>query len=311
MPNHFDYLIDKIYSAKFKSSPFKHLLIEDFLNKNDFREIIKSKCISTNNFSSHEEMFESLHSHGYKVQAFPGCINSVKDYMQFINSGKFKSNLVKDYGKDIIESYGMSLILQSKNEPILNELEAFVKSQDFFNCLIEKFSISKKTYIETGIQKYLTGYEISPHPDSRRKALTYMLNINPSDMSELMDIHTQLMHFKDKYKYIYDLWEFNQDIDRCWVPWSWCDRVQNTNHNNSIIIFKPSNKSMHAVHLEYDHLEFQRTQLYGNLWYREKNSRKSNLMDLDILSRHEFNNSKSYKNIILSKIINFLYSHRD
>lgn len=35
-----------------------------------------------------------------------------------------------------------------------------------------------------------------------------------------------------------------------------------------MVIFSPSNDTIHAVKAEYDHLATQRTQLYGNLWYK-------------------------------------------
>jgi hypothetical protein len=75
------------------------------------------------------------------------------------------------------------------------------------------------------------------------------------------------------------------------------------------IVIKKHNlpNTKHAVKLEYDHLKFQRTQLYGNLWYHEKLSEKSNINDIDLISRHKFNNSGVIKNKVLSKLINFLY----
>jgi hypothetical protein len=39
--------------------------------------------------------------------------------------------------------------------------------------------------------------------------------------------------------------------------------------NNSIVIFSPGNDTVHAVKANYDHLAYQRTQLYGNLWFKE------------------------------------------
>ena len=44
----------------------------------------------------------------------------------------------------------------------------------------EKFGIEyQNCNIDGGIQKYLDGYELSPHPDIRLKAATFMVNINP------------------------------------------------------------------------------------------------------------------------------------
>lgn len=123
--------------------------------------------------------------------------------------------------------------------------------------------------METVFQKYLHGYEISPHPDVRKKAATYMLNLNPYADSEKSDIHTHLLKFSKGKSHILDFWKNNLEIDRCWVPWDWCESVIQTTKNNSIILFAPSDDTMHAIKLNYDHLKFQRTQIYGNLWYNE------------------------------------------
>ena len=50
--------------------------------------------------------------------------------------------------------------------------------------------------IDTGIQKYLDGYEISPHPDLRKKVLTFMININTSEQAFKESYHTHYLEFK-------------------------------------------------------------------------------------------------------------------
>ena len=40
----------------------------------------------------------------------------------------------------------------------------------------------------------------------------------------------------------------------------------------TVVIFKPSHKTLHAIKAKYNHLITQRTQLYGNLWYKEYSS---------------------------------------
>jgi hypothetical protein len=42
------------------------------------------------------------------------------------------------------------------------------------------------------------------------------------------------------------------------------------NNNNSFIIFHPDNNppTLHAIRLKYNHLKYQRTQIYGNLMYK-------------------------------------------
>ena len=113
----------------------------------------------------------------------------------------------------------------------------------------------------------MTGETISPHPDIRKKALTYMLNIN---LRHVEGCGTYFMKFKPEWEHIYDFWKSESRVDRCWVPWDWCDTVFTQLENNSITIFAPGDKSLHAVKLNYDHLKTQRTQVYGNLWWNNK-----------------------------------------
>ena len=120
-----------------------------------------------------------------------------------------------------------------------------------------------------GIQKYLDGYEISPHPDTRKKAATFMVNINPSIESEENNHHTHYLKLKRSYAYVDEFWGGNENIDRAWVPWTWAETIKQQRKNNSIVLFSPSNDTLHGVKASYNHLETQRTQLYGNLWYKE------------------------------------------
>ena len=120
-----------------------------------------------------------------------------------------------------------------------------------------------------GIQKYLDGYEISPHPDVRAKALTYMININPSPTSFEDEHHMSFLSFKPEWNYVREFWQGNDNYDRCWVPWDWCDIKKQQRNNNSIVIFSPDNDTIHAVKANFNHLKYQRTQIYGNLWYRQ------------------------------------------
>ena len=87
--------------------------------------------------------------------------------------------------------------------------------------------------------------------------------------SESLPIHTHLMRFKNDKKFINEFWKYNREIDTDWVPWEWCETEKETRKNNSLVMFAPSHDTLHAVKLRYDHLNFQRTQLYGNLWYTD------------------------------------------
>ena len=145
-----------------------------------------------------------------------------------------------------------------------------MNSNDFHRVLKKKFNITEETNVLSAIQKNLTGYEISPHPDIRQKCLTYLLNINNNKEIEKLDCNTHLLEFKDEYKHIQRFWENNKNINRCWVPWDWCNIIKTMNENNSMVIFHPDNNppTLHAIRLNYNHLKYQRTQIYGNLMYK-------------------------------------------
>ncbi|HKX78530.1 MAG TPA: hypothetical protein VJM34_08425 [Novosphingobium sp.] len=266
----FAYILDKIRDADFSDDPFRHVIIDEFLSPEHFAAVTSAPEVSRKRYGETEEMLNDLLSSGYKVQEFPGCITSVPDYLKFVRDNEMKGSLVEGYGHGLLEGYGMTLRLMQYQSPILEGLIAFLNTEEFRGVIADKFGVTNPTYPDTSIQKYLTGYEISPHPDTRKKALTYMLNINTDRESEDLAIHTYLLEFAPERKYVYDLWRHNLQLDRCWVPWSWCEPRKQTNRNNSIVIFRPSDDTLHAVKLNYDHLKFQRTQVYGNLWYHEK-----------------------------------------
>jgi hypothetical protein len=259
----FLYLVDKIYEASFNEEPYKHIYIENFFNSSDFEEIITSDEISTLSVSSDSELIEGLREKGYKVINFPGCITDQGQYMKW-HSSKAKTSRTHS----ACEGFGMVMRLYEKRTKILVELEEFLLSEEFNRAIAEKFNVQlKDCQVDGGIQKYLDGYEISPHPDIRKKAATYMVNINPSAISEASDHHTHFLKFKPSNNYISKFWENNKDYDRDWVPWDWCETVKQQNKNNSVVIFSPSNDTMHGVKANYNHFLTQRTQLYGNLWY--------------------------------------------
>lgn len=118
-----------------------------------------------------------------------------------------------------------------------------------------------------------------------------MVNINPSQTSESNDHHTHYLKFKKEREYVKKFWEGNPEIDRAWVPWDWMETAYQQTKNNSIVLFSPSNDTMHGVKANYNHLETQRTQLYGNLWYPE-NKTIGNLEweSLDLKNKADYKN---------------------
>lgn len=261
MSTRFNYLLNKITDTPLKTSPFEFLYIENFFSDDDFEEIVNDQQINQPVYKTNVDMINGVLKAGYKPVPFPGCTTDVHEYLSQIESNK----KIKYHNDDILEGFGMSMRMQSYHSHTLQHLMHFLNTEEFKKVCMNKFGKTGAVTIETAIQKYLTGYEISPHPDIRKKCLTYMVNINPHKDESL---GTHFMKFKDDKKLIQDYWENTPTVDRCWVPWDWCETEFKQEKNNSITMFAPSNNTIHAVKLDYDHKQYQRTQIYGNTWYK-------------------------------------------
>jgi hypothetical protein len=259
----FNYIIDKINSAEFEIEPFKHVYIEDFLSEEHFNHIINLEQINLPKFETTKDLCNMLLEKKYNPVSFPGCTTDIEKYLlhhEFKEQIKYKT-------PELTEGVGISFRLSEYEDDLLKSLIQFLNSSLFLDTLKNKFNKKGKVAVETAVQKYVDGYEISPHPDIRRKCLTYMVNINPSNNSENINYHTHYMKLKDEYSEIYNFWKNETDTDRCWIPWSWAYTVKRQTKNNSIVIFAPDYDTLHAVKADYNHLKTQRTQFYGNLWY--------------------------------------------
>jgi len=271
----FTYILKKIQDAKIIEYPFPHLDINNFLSNEHLELIIKDKQLHLNQKKTHDDIYNELINNGWKIQVFPGCTSNWDNYKKYINNGNYCSS-------DPVENVGITFRLYNYKNNIIKKLIEFMNSNEFHNILKKKFDIKEDTNIISAIQKNLTGYEISPHPDNRQKCLTYLLNINNNKEIENLDCNTHLLKFKNNYTFVQDFWEKNKDVNRCWVPWEWCNTIKTMNKNNSMLIFKPDNKpaTLHAIRLKYNHLKYQRTQIYGNLMYKKHPiSKNSNYKD--------------------------------
>ena len=266
MNNEFYYLIDKIKETPFIQKPFEHIEIKNFLNQKHLNMILNEKQIHFDNKKNQDDLYKTLINKKWDILHFPGCTTSWENYKKYLKGGKI-SNYLK---KNPIENVGITFRLNEYQNLNIKKLIEFMNGVEFHNVLKKKFKLNDATSIISAIQKNLTGYEISPHPDKRSKALTYLLNINYDPKIEKMNCHTHLLEFKPKYKKIEKYWKDHPDTERCWVPWDWCTSKKTTNENNSFLIITPQSEpaSLHAILLDYDHLKFQRTQIYGNLMYK-------------------------------------------
>jgi hypothetical protein len=293
----FTYVLKKIMDSDFSAQPFKHIYIENLFSEIHFKEIINSTEITCPKAINDKELIDGLIDKGFNPIDFPGSVTDIKKYIDWHENGK-KSDI-----HSACEGFGMVLRLYNFQSEILRELNEFLKSPSFNKVIAQKFGINfEECIIDGGIQKYLDGYEISPHPDIRKKAATFMVNINPSSESENMNHHTQYLKFKESYTYVKEFWAGNKHIDRAWVPWSWTKSEKQQTKNNSIVLFSPDNDTIHGVKSDYNHLLTQRTQLYGNLWHKT-NSTTSNLEweDLDLCSPNKLV-KKQDKNVIKQKL---------
>ncbi|MBB6146848.1 hypothetical protein HNQ77_004829 [Silvibacterium bohemicum] len=265
MPLHkeFEYLGDKIEAASFRESPFTHLYIEDFLSDKHFDLVVNQKQINIPAQKTTKELIDVLSGCGWEIKPFPGCTTSIEEYLSCYEKNEYPVD------KRRLEGFGLAYRLMRFDDSVISRLVEYLNSPHFKSALERKFRISRPNRIDTAIHKYLSGYEISPHPDMRSKCLTYLVNINTDRRSEDIPMHTHLLKFKDEKRFIYEFWKYNEQYDTDWVPWEWCETKAEIRKNNSLVMFAPSWNTLHAVKLRYDHLLFQRTQLYGNLWYTD------------------------------------------
>lgn len=262
-PDEFDYLIQRVAEAPFQTEPFRHLYLEGFLSPEHLARVVTSPQVKVPPAVDTPDLLDSLTAAGYDIEPFPGCTTDVAKYLEYLKTNEWPDS------NGVVEGIGMAMRLKRVADPLIGRLLAFFNSERFHAALIAKFGIERPNRIETAIQKYLTGYEISPHPDIRSKCLTYLLNINTEPEADQLPIHTHLLRLIRRKEFIYSFWDTNPEFDRCWVPWSWCTSERVTSANNSILLFSAHNRSLHAIKLKYDHTQFQRTQVYGNLWYTD------------------------------------------
>ena len=296
----FDYLIDKINDSDFKVEPFKHIYIENFFKEQDFNSIIGASEISLGQCHTDKDLFIKIFDNNYKVIKFPGCTTDYKKYIKMHSKNKPLNS------HTACESSGIAVRLYPKNE-LLVELTKFFLSKSFNKAIADKFNIEYvNCNIDGGIQKYLDGYEISPHPDIRKKAATFMVNINPGKNSERLNYHTHYLKLNSEYSYVKDFWKANPKVDRQWVPWNWCSTKFLQTKNNSIVLFSPDNDTMHGVKADYDHLSTQRTQIYGNLWYKTYHTTHAPSWE-QLLEKNFFPKSGTFKDKILNNFLTITF----
>jgi hypothetical protein len=263
----FDYLIDRVRTAPLRQDPFTHLYIEDLLRPEHLGAVAAAPDIHISPQINDRALLEELEATGYRAIDFPGCITDGAAYRQWRRGGGTAGVDADSFSGE----FGMVFRLMEPQTTVVRELLATLSSDRFLAALSDRFDVTARDCAhDGGIQKYLDGYQISPHPDIRRKALTWMANINPGPNAAEQAFHTRYMRLKPAFAYIQSFWEGNPEVDRGHLPWHVAETVWEHRANNSMVVFAPGDKTLHAVRAWYDHLSSQRTQIYGNLWYRNR-----------------------------------------
>ncbi|WP_340297157.1 MULTISPECIES: hypothetical protein [unclassified Roseobacter] len=283
----FYYIIEKLEKEKFACEPFTHVEIKNVFSDEHFSELISSCDIYLSPQRSDKDLIKALETQGYASINFPGSVTDSDHYISWRKSkGTGRDKIINPNMNTACEGFGYVMRLYQVNSPIVAAVQSFFGSSEFHEAVAKKFNITANVIYDGGVQKYLDGYEISPHPDIRKKAATWMVNINPTVNSDLLNYHTHYMKFKKVRKYVQALWEANRDIERAWVPWDWAATCKVQDANNSMVLFAPSDNTLHAVRADYDHLITQRTQIYGNLWFHKSEASKGlKWEELDVLAR--------------------------
>ncbi len=259
----FSYLLDRIEGAEILSEPFEHVEIKNFLRPEHLDVILNDDQVHFPPVPDVAALLSELEKRDYEIKRFPGCTEDINEYLEMLEGAAGSAALKTTEGR------GVTFRISKYRTPLIHQLVTFLNGNEYRDAMMNKFGKSGNTRILTEVQKNLTKYEISPHPDIRHKAMTYLLNINRDDGISDYGIHTHLLKFKEEKQHIYKFWDDNPELERCWVPWEWCDSEKTISDNNTLVLFPPNNHTLHAVKLEYPHLEFQRTQIYGNLWYTD------------------------------------------
>jgi hypothetical protein len=267
-PSRLAYVIDRIEAAPILRQPFPHLYIENLFTDGDFAELVRQPEIKVPPMASDEALIEALHRLNFKEITFPGTTTDLAAYLAW----RADPSATNPRNEETCEGCGVVMRLQAfPRDTILEEIGALFASTRFWTAAAARFGVPG-AYLrrDYGLQKYLDGYEISPHPDIRSKALTFMINVNPDPKSEDLPFHTHYMTLRPERDYVSRIWADDPTAERRWLPWDWCETRSIQTRNNSMVIFAPGADTLHAIKASYDHLQTQRTQLYGNLWYRAR-----------------------------------------
>ena len=125
--NNFDYIIDKIKTAKFINDPYPHLYIKDFISEEHLGIILKDTQIHFKEVFTDDELYNELIKQDYKIQQFPGCVNTWIKYKELLQDNTYIEN------SDLVESMGITFRLDYQNvkSGVIKELVEFMNGKKF------------------------------------------------------------------------------------------------------------------------------------------------------------------------------------
>jgi len=232
-----EYILTKIENAEIIVKPFPHIIIHNFIEDDDLKNIIENIEIDNLNEIGKK----------YKQVKYPGAKKTNEDLTNRPTGIGLVYALKKEYWKNNIK------------------LKIILDSEEFKQALFKKLNIPKNIdgWNVYQINKDLNGYEISPHPDITGKVITYQLNLSNTDALDNYDLGTRFHSIKPQcLKFIKEL---SKKKPRPWGKWDWFDKGKSIPYKqNTFMAFAPSDTSYHSVKLEnYPQEKYQRTMLRG------------------------------------------------
>ena len=121
------------------------------------------------------------------------------------------------------------------------QMTNWLKSDEFANMLLKKFTIEKEGHSDFFLHKDLEDFEVTPHTDLRSKLVTYLFYL-PKDAS-MPNLGTDILVPKNDA----DVMMTTQHQE-----WDKFDVVKSSKYiPNSFFCFKPGKNSFHAVKIKF------------------------------------------------------------
>ena len=72
----YQYILEKILNSQIISTPFEHIEINNFLSENHLQLLLSDNQIHFEEMNTDIELYHKLLNNKYKIQSFPGCVNT-------------------------------------------------------------------------------------------------------------------------------------------------------------------------------------------------------------------------------------------